>query len=114
MLRFKKNFLALVLFLSLPLQGVTAVTMPFCQHKLAAHYAAMTDQGHAVHQHSQQKGTLVCDDCAFCQLCAAPALPTIAAITPARISTTLNPELPVHFFLFIPEQPKHPPLPVLA
>lgn len=109
-----KNFLALVLLLSLPLQGVAAVAMPFCQHKPAAHLAAMTDQGHAPHQHAQQKNTLACDDCAFCQLCAAPALPTIAAVTLTHTTTTLNPEPPVHFFLFIPEQPKHPPLPVLA
>ena len=97
-----KNFLALVLFLSLPLQGVAAVATPFCQHKPAAHHVAMTDQAHAAHQHGQQKDALACDYCTYCQLCAAPALPTIAAVTPTHTATTLNPELPVHFFLFIP------------
>ncbi|MDQ3195556.1 MAG: hypothetical protein M3Q32_04080, partial [Pseudomonadota bacterium] len=98
------------------LQGYAAVAMPFCQHKPANPTGAMSDAAsmahahHAGHEQGKSDKGLNCDDCAFCQLCAAPALPGTLLIQASDLRPALNPETPVHFFLFVPEQTQHPPL----
>ena len=73
----------------LPLQGVAAVTMPFCRHGSHETAPAMQSELHAglhgqhAHEHGgthhapapeSGHGALTCNDCGSCHLACAPAL----------------------------------------
>jgi hypothetical protein len=132
-----RSLLAALMILWLPLQGIAAVTMPFCVHGLgapavhsmpiealaeaglqdsqpAAHDA--TDAHHHRNEHtgtqhgSDPTGTLACNDCSMCHLACSPAVST-SAPTVERAGS----ESPMHFFptlppLFVPELRKPPPV----
>lgn len=110
MRRALKKFAVLFLFSTLSLQGFAAVAMPFCQHQPIQHHAVMSGHDLDAHQHDEASSNPACDDCAFCQLCTAPALPDTTPLTAPDFSAAFNPESAAHFFLFVPEQTQHPPL----
>lgn len=120
----------------LPLQGVAAVVMPFCQHSLAAgqgENASMLDHttmhaapiehgesmGHGAHQSqaSQQHGgdtqnlLSACDDCGHCNLSCASTLPStqIQAATPIQVAVAPYSILPALAGV-IPHRLNRPPL----
>jgi hypothetical protein len=104
MARVLKRFAFVLLFCTLAVQGYSAVAMPFCAHQPIQHHATLSD-----HDHHAPVNT-ACDDCAFCQLCAAPALPATHNEAISQSAPALNPQSPAHFFVFVPEQTQHPPL----
>jgi hypothetical protein len=124
-----RSLLVAFMVLWLPLHGVAAVAMPFCQHAAhetgaqpdtAQHHAAQpADHRHsAAHQQAADQNGLLsnldCGDCGPCHLACSPlaacGAPTVA-VPGAEIFSLLVPCSPS---LFVPEQPKRPPLPVIA
>ena len=93
---FKKSVIAIAAIL-LTMQGVSAVTMPLCEHGPAG-MSSLTEaeqqsgMGHAHNGHAQDMGqdagqtesdpdthdknSLACDDCEFCALSCASTLPS--------------------------------------
>jgi hypothetical protein len=107
-----KIFVALLLLTTLPLQGYAAVAMPFCQHS-AAKNAQASDTQHKDHSaaHSgSQAADPGCDDCAYCQACASPVLPTIQRESTTTRDPAYHGRGVAHFLGFTPEQPYRPPL----
>jgi hypothetical protein len=112
------KFLFALVGLSLSLQGFAAVAMPFCQHQPAViHHMMAQDSEQHVHHASavddearSAMERFACDDCAFCQLCAAPAIPAVVLISLPEVAPSLITTPPVYFSLFVPEQPQPPPL----
>jgi ferredoxin len=124
-MRRARTFVVGVLMLWLPLQAITAVSMPFCPHGEMAGLAQAW--GHAHHQHGQSTplsghdgsrhgnhqpstGTLQhCNNCGACNLACAPAMPTSAALLSGS-AITVHPHFSAHSHgLFIPDQPLPPP-----
>jgi hypothetical protein len=99
-----KIFVALLLLTTLPLQGYAAVAMPFCQHS-----AAKNAQASDTHSASQTANP-ACDDCAYCQACASPVLPTIQRESTTTRDPAYHGRGVAHFLGFTPEQPYRPPL----
>ena len=101
-----KRVIAFVLLLWLPLQGVAALTMPFCRHAEQSSASTVTGrdaQTHAAHAHAGQAhdhrtparpgdargaDTLACNDCGACHLACAPAVPSHAADAAAPLPGT--------------------------
>ena len=113
-----------MLLLWLPLQGLAALTMPFCRHALdagaqqAAHGQA--DAEHAHHDHGtptdqprpgDQQGGLSCNDCGACHLaCAAVMLPAPVLGTLAAVAGRLHAAPPLAPPAFVLDRPYPPPL----
>jgi hypothetical protein len=70
----------LLLLIWLPLQGVAAAAVPFCDHQPppaagpADQHAGHHDAGHGTPDHTALSGA--CDDCGVCHLACAPAVPS--------------------------------------
>lgn len=122
-----RSIIALLMMLWLPLQGFTAVAMPFCEH--AMHGSAATESGadaHAGHGHHTGNppttdahhiggGALfACNDCGVCHLACTPAAPSSTPGVDSDCTYAYSQRAPARPPLFIPEQPKHPPLSVRA
>lgn len=108
-----KILVALLLLTTLPLQGYAAVAMPFCQHSAAKSAQALDHSQHKDHAaaHSDsQAANPGCDDCAYCQACASPVLPTIQRDSTATRGPAYHARGVVRFIGFTPEQPHRPPL----
>jgi len=111
----------------LPVQGLAAVAMPFCQHALGHSAAVQTSgadndhQHHGQHHHHDKHSSnadhsrdlptgLSCNDCGSCHLACSPVVPcAIVAVLPSW-GHVYNPRLLASDSLFIPEQLKPPPL----
>ncbi|MGH8729561.1 MAG: hypothetical protein ACREV9_15700 [Burkholderiales bacterium] len=103
-----RYFLFAILLLTLNVQSVAAIAMPFCQHQPVQ--LTMFDKDHAAHGHEQAQDDFRCDDCASCQTCATPAIPAVALISLPEAMPSLIIAAPVYLSLFVPEQPQPPPL----
>jgi ferredoxin len=114
------------LLLWLPLQGLAAVTMPFCRHALDADtQPAAQPQAHAQHSHHAQEhgapvqerhaaddpGGLACNDCGACHLaCAAVMLSEPPVHTLALAAARVNLPPPLSPPALVLDQPNPPPL----
>jgi hypothetical protein len=115
-----------LLLLWLPLQGLAAVSMPFCRHALDSGIGLTAQKdahaGHAQHAHephapahgsdtSDHAGGMACNDCGACHLaCAAMMLsePIASALrVPAAKVSVPSPLAPPALVL---DQPNPPPL----
>jgi hypothetical protein len=115
-----------LLLLWLPLQGLAAVSMPFCRHAVDSSIGLTAQEdahaGHAHHAHepytpahgsdtSDHAGGMACNDCGACHLaCAAMMLsePIASALTvPAAKVSVPSPLAPPALVL---DQPNPPPL----
>jgi ferredoxin len=136
-----KSILSVLIALWLPLQGYTAVTMPFCQHRMAAASAHSGNADHSQHHHdghsdrarghaqgntSQSSDAdspqpaamgeasgLACNNCGACHLACAPAIVAIVSVPLLIAGSVLESALADSLQLFYPEQPQRPPLPTL-
>ncbi len=124
----KKLVLALVVF-ALPLQGLMAVTMPLCGHKVGAmqnhaenqhdhpaHAHAGSDENASAQEHAKDSGQsgVQCHDCASCQVCTSPVLTGLVQTLQAAIAPLPQPQPTVKIFLFFPELFQRPPLALAA
>ena len=121
-----RRSIVFLLLLWLPLQGVAALTLPFCRHALdaGAEQASVgpADAEHAHHAHDHgtpavqsrpdnHQGGLSCNDCGACQLaCAAVMLPAPVLGTLAAVPGRLHAAPPLAPPAFVPDQPYPPPL----
>jgi hypothetical protein len=107
--------LAMVLLLIwLPLQGVAAAVMPFCDHQQAPvgsgdHHTDHHLAGHGPLDHSAASGT--CDDCGVCHLACAPTVPSQATLPAVFLSAQRAAFECGAPPAFIPDLPQRPPLP---
>jgi hypothetical protein len=115
-----------MLLLWLPLQGVAALTMPFCRHALdaaveqAAHGRADAEHAHHAHDHGtpadqprpgDRQGGLSCNDCGACNLaCAAVMLPAPVLGTLAAVAGRPHVAPPLAPPAFVLDRPYPPPL----
>jgi hypothetical protein len=131
-MKLRRTLLALLMILWLPVQGYAAIAMPFCEHAMhaaSAGHASMQGGGpgndaleHAHHgavwssEHASPTGpdhhstAVDCNDCGACHLACSPAAPPVQhELAPAQRErfALVSPALPP---LFVPEQPKRPPL----
>jgi hypothetical protein len=126
-----RRFIVCLLLLWLPLQGLAALTMPFCRHAEQSSRSAATAHdvrvhdahAHAGHVHDPRAtlhagaadapgaGTLACNDCGACHLACAPAVPShgldAAASPPGTPQPGPTPSAPPAVVL---DQPNPPPL----
>ena len=117
-----------VLLMWLPLQGLAALTMPFCRHApgtaagdvVAQHGSAADHAGHAHHHDAsgaaqepvQPAMSLTCNDCGACHLaCAAAMLPAPVMRAAAPASGGPDPAPAIAPLAHVPDQPNPPPLP---
>jgi hypothetical protein len=121
-----RRSIVFLLMLWLPLQGLAALTMPFCRHALDAGAEqvthALTDAEHAHHAHDHRtpadqppsddhQSGLSCNDCGACQLaCAAMMLPSPVLGTLAAVAGPLHVAPPLAPPAFVLDQPYPPPL----
>lgn len=122
-----RRFIVFVLLLWLPLQGMAAVTMPFCRHAgdSGATQPAHDDSHAAHHAHaghedgvpadqvpSDDHGAgLMCNDCGACHLaCAAALRSELAAAALQLITGGLQVRPPLAPPAFVLDQPSPPPL----
>jgi hypothetical protein len=105
-----RRLVLILVLLWLPLQGVAAVLMPFCEQ---AQPAAAGHAGHHEHQAADQHQPPAphgCDECGVCHLACAPGMPGAAGLLlgwTANGHTGSAPQAPPQF---IPDQPHRPPL----
>lgn len=130
-----RKIVALFLLFWLPLQGIAAVDMPFCQHALpgASHRHAGVETGvtqqhgpqsdaRASHHHSAMHSTLAtrapnpslaelgCNDCGACHLACAAMIPvSLPMMLGAPVSAPTPGPLQT-LLEFTPQQPDPPPL----
>lgn len=124
-----KTLLVLLMSLWLPLQGVAAVVMPFCQHSLAAGQSSMLEGEHAtahgdMMDHSAHQETTpsqqhdgsqylltACDDCGHCNLSCASTLPStqLQAVTSVQVAVAPYSILPALAGV-VPHRLNRPPL----
>jgi hypothetical protein len=126
-----RRLVVCLLLLWLPLQGMAALTMPFCRHGQEPGAAAATEHAaqlhtahvHAGHRHDPgppaQPGAeqppaadhLACNECGACHLACAPAVPSHAAegLAPLPGTPRLGPP-PCAPPAVVLEQPNPPPL----
>ena len=122
---FRRTVVSLLL-LWLPLQGLAAVSMPFCRHALDSGIGLTAQEdahaGHAQHAHapytpahgsdtSEHAGGMACNDCGACHLaCAAmmlsEAIASALTLPAAKVSVP-SPLAPPALVL---DQPNPPPL----
>lgn len=116
-----RRLLAVLLLLWMPLQGIAAVTMPFCAHALSGHAGAIEAAGaadhgaqrseHSAHHHSDEPHDgLACNDCGACNLACAPAIPATLYIALDLPPVAFPSNYFVSLRLFDPELPLPPPL----
>ena len=113
---FRTLVLAL-LFVSLPLQGVMAATMPFCSHmakaaQMQSERAHHDAQLEARHEHGKDTTStgLACDDCELCQVCASPAVAGPVVTATLALAESPEPHQAIRFSIFYPELFQRPPL----
>ncbi len=97
MILFRKSVVAIIALL-LTMQGVSAVTMPLCEHGPAGSTSLAGAERHAAMAHADHgqdagqgmldpvnhdKNSLACDDCAFCALSCASTLPSAELVVGA-------------------------------
>jgi ferredoxin len=130
-----RKIAALFLLSWLPLQGIAAVDMPFCEHTLSAHRHAGAE-ARAVHDHhhgaplarpddrhsathaapvaaggsTPSAGDLGCNGCGACHLACAAAIPVALSTVPAVPIFDLTPPPIQALHAFTPQQPDPPPL----
>jgi hypothetical protein len=118
--------IALLMMLWLPLQGLAAVAMPFCQHGM--HGQAVTNSEAAPHAHHAHvvgttpaspqphggNGGFDCNDCGVCHLACTPAAPSDSLAIHLVAGHLYGEPALWSAPWFIPEPPHHPPLRVLA
>jgi hypothetical protein len=118
-----------ILLLWLPLQGLAAVTMPFCRHAQAGaaadaaqHHGAGEHAHHAHHQGHSSDGaqhepaplptSMTCNDCGACHLaCAAAMLPATALRAAAAVTGQPDAAPPLAPPAHVPDLLNPPPLP---
>jgi phosphohistidine phosphatase len=125
-----KLALALLMSLSLPLQGLAAIVMPFCKHSLshpqpvvqvnlgehAGHHDHSSHAGHGDDRHAEDASSPLlsaCDDCGHCHLSGAFSLPSLAFPDTEVVSFAVplrSVQVPRGF---IPDRLHPPPLPTL-
>jgi hypothetical protein len=137
-MKLRRTLLALLMILWLPVQGYAAIAMPFCEHAMhgapVGHISVAAVQGvgdgntrdHAHHsavsssEHASPAGNhhdspaADCNDCGACHLACSPAVPPVRHdLAPAQRErfALASPAVPP---LFVPEQPKRPPLAAVA
>jgi hypothetical protein len=137
-MKLRRTLLALLMILWLPVQGYAAIAMPFCQHAMHgapvghipvaaaqgvgdgntpdhAHHSAVSSSEHASPAGNHHDSPAAdCNDCGVCHLACSPAVsPVQYALAPAQRErfALISPAAPP---LFIPEQPKRPPLGTVA
>jgi hypothetical protein len=122
-MRATRKLILCVVLLWLPLQGFTAVAMPFCR-STTGHWSQPTEREHeeqCPHQHGAQgrDGTdrhahapmdVQCNDCGSCQLACAPAVPCKTVEIPTMSIRTLRFGESNLNVRFIPDPPNPPPL----
>jgi ferredoxin len=136
-----RSILSVLIALWLPLQGYTAVTMPFCQHSMAMASAHFGNAGHSRHHHdghsdmthSHAQGSasqsadadssqtavmgeasgLACNNCGACHLACAPAIVAVVFFPLLIAGSVLESARADSPQFFYPEQPQRPPLPAL-
>lgn len=130
-----RSILSVLIALWLPLQGYTAVAMPFCQHSMAAASSHVGTADHSRHRHDGHSGLIAktdapgntagispancisndnigglgCNNCGVCHLACSPAITAVAPVH-VPIGDAVLESVPAdaqHFFY--PEQPQHPP-----
>lgn len=112
-----RNLILGFLLLWLPLQGFAAVGMAFCRHDHTPPPAVQAEvPGHHVDHdcgHDQDSPSATpqtpCDDCGYCHLGGAPALPPTPAGLGYDAGFSFKFVFDTHFTLFFPEQPQRPP-----
>jgi hypothetical protein len=107
-----RSLALLLLLVWLPLQGVAAAAMPFCEHQQAPAGAADRHDGHPQDHRSADHGVPAgnCDDCGVCQLACAPAMPsqsTVPAMSAATQRAAFECGTPPPF---VPDRLHRPPL----
>lgn len=121
MKQLSRNLILGFLLLWLPLQGFAAAGMASCRHdhtppaaQAEAHvHHAGHDCGHD--QDSPSASTQVpCDDCGYCHLGGAPALPSTPVGLGDDAGFSFKFVFDTHFPPFFPEQPQRPPLAFLS
>jgi hypothetical protein len=105
---FINRFLTIFLLVALPVQSCPAVAVLLCQDNLGAHATEHRLSHHESHA-NQQSSDLACDDCVFCHLSISYNTPVESPLSYADLSRIVCLFSPYHFYLFIPEQPQHPP-----
>jgi hypothetical protein len=130
-----RKIVALFLLSWLPLQGIAAVDMPFCQHALlgashrhagvetgVAHQHEVQSDARARHHHSATHSTpatgapnpsfadLECDDCGACHLACAATIPVSLSMMLGALAYAPTPGPLQTLLEFTPQQPDPPPL----
>jgi len=105
---FINRFLTIFLLVALPVQSCPAVAVFLCQDNLGAEHQLSHHQSHA-NQQSEPSSDFDCDDCVFCHLSLNYCTPLESPVYYADFCTAAYLFSPYHFYLFIPEQPQHPP-----
>jgi hypothetical protein len=137
-MKLRRTLVSLLMIFWLPVQGYAAIAMPFCQHALhgapVGHISVAAAQGvghgnipdHAHHSavssservspagNHQHSPAIDCNDCGVCHLACSLAMVSVRyePAAPQRERFALiSPAVPP---LFVPEQPKRPPLATVA
>jgi hypothetical protein len=119
-----RRLVVLLLLLWLPLQGLAALTMPFCRHALDSDLLHSVQEaapaGHSHHEHGapapvshgvDHAGSLACNDCGACHLaCAAVLLPKVGGSVVILASGKVSLPPPLAPPALVLEQPNPPPL----
>ncbi|HET9700691.1 MAG TPA: hypothetical protein VFP70_07220 [Burkholderiales bacterium] len=115
MLKSLRFLLVLLALAGLPLQGIAAATMAFCQHA-APDAIAQVDahQGHHGDAHPEHDSSgsakQICGDCTVCHLCNVFALSSANAAAGRATASGFVTRLTHHPDGFLPDQPRRPPL----
>jgi hypothetical protein len=121
MKQLSRNFILGFLLLWLPLQGFAAASMSYCRHEHSpppALHAGMHEQhgqhgghdcGHDQNSSASSSSHILCDDCGFCHLGAAPALLSTPVALSNEAGFSFKFSFDTRFSLFFPEQPQRPP-----
>jgi len=140
-MRVARALVSLLMMLWLPVQGVAAFAMPFCEHGFQplastgvtaqpsvhgsaqhAHHgeqsSSSSHQHHAAdvgtHDRDGSPNGLACNDCGACHLACSPAVPASPAAVEAVGGQNFVQSSPTLPPLFIPEQRNRPPLAAIA
>lgn len=133
-----KTLVVLLMSLWLPLQGMAAVTMPFCKHSMTvagagahaveqpfahggqtahdhdAHHAQMThgDHAHMTHGagHDATQSLAACDDCGQCALSGAFTLPATGLQATSLLTSAAPHSIATAFADVVPHRLNRPPL----
>jgi len=108
---FINRFLTLIFLVVFSIQSCPAIAVLLCQDNPLTHATnQIAHSEYHANQHSEQSSPdLTCDDCAFCHLIINYNIPLNNPLPDIYLGITLSHFYPPHFYLFIPEQPQHPP-----